>query len=126
MWSSGSSGSWSRQAMLLPSLNGGAGLEGLSPQLGGAPGRGALLWRAAVTGGVSPCPRVLPQGTAVLQCGVTVRVTPVSREEGGDSDGGHGGSAGRGQREQGLCERVSVCVPRYVHECTRVCACEQD
>lgn len=45
---------------------------------------------------VSPCPRVLPQGTALLQCGVTVRVTPVSREEGGDRDGRHGGRAGEG------------------------------
>lgn len=87
--------------------------RGAQPQLGGAAGRGALLWRAAVT---VPCPRVpvsrvLPQGTALLQCGVTVRVTLASREEGGDRDGGSAGDSGnKGAVSFCLCVCVHLCV----------------
>lgn len=54
---------------------GGCRAGGAQPSARGAPGRGALLWGPAVTSAVSLCPRVpvsrvLPQGTALLQCGV--------------------------------------------------------
>ena len=67
-----------------------------------------------------PCPcvpvsRVLPQGTALLQCGVTARVTPLSQEKEGTGMAGTGGALGRGQRAQGLC--VGVCVSVCAHVC---------